>query len=243
MTELEADASILERIARFRADSLQASGTWPAKRELAAALRELLDCVCATDASEAELRKAAREIRESARLFASQPRMTEWPGVAEMALSGMETFHDRSPLVGLSNPIAPPLDLVPDPEAGVVRGTATFGAAYEGAPGCVHGGYVAAAFDEVLGMACIFSGHPGMTGELVTRYRRPTPIATELHFEGRFVRLDGRKIHTAGEVYAGDVVTAEASGLFIAITREKFEALSADRDRGAGASPAGPEPD
>jgi hypothetical protein len=229
MTETELKQSIVERVARFRADSLAATGTWPAKRNLAAALRELLDCVCATDASEAELLKTAEEVRTTARRFADQPRMAEPAGVAEMALSGMETFHDRSPLVGLSNPIAPPLDLVPDPSARLVCGSGSFGNAYEGAPGCVHGGYLAAAFDELLGMACIFSGGPGMTGELVTRYRRPTPTHTRLRFEGRLDRIEGRKLYTSGEIYAGDRITAEASGIFISITRDKFDELNVQR--------------
>jgi hypothetical protein len=223
------DASILDRIARFRSDGIEVSGTWPAKRELAAALRELLDCVCATDASEDELRRTADEIRATARRFAAQPVVVEPKGVAEMALAGMETFHDRSPLVGLSNPLAPPLEMLPDPEAGIVRGTGTFGSAYEGAPGCVHGGFIASAFDELLGMACIFSGNPGMTGELTTRYRRPTPIRTELRFEGRLDRVEGRRIYTVGEVYAGDQKTAEATGLFISIDRAKFEELNEKR--------------
>ncbi len=220
---------ILERVARFRADTLEAPGTWPAKRKLAGAVRALLDCICASDASESELLTSAEEIRGMAQRFAAQPKMTDPPGVAEMALSGMATFHDRSPVVGLSNPLAPPLDLAPDPERGLVGGTGIFGTAYEGAPGCVHGGYLAAAFDELLGMACIFSGNPGMTGEITIRYRRPTPIRTELRFEGRLDRVEGRKIFTSGEVYAGDVQTAQSSGLFISITREKFEALNEER--------------
>ena len=52
-------------------------------------------------------------------------------------------------------------------------GTATFGAAYEGPPGCVHGGFVAAAFDEVLGSTQSLSGEPGMTGRLTVNYRSP----------------------------------------------------------------------
>jgi hypothetical protein len=223
--------TILERIALFRAQSIEAPGTWPAKRRLAASVRELLDCICATDAAEEELLRTAAEIRSTARRFASQPRMKEPAGVAEMALSGMEVFHDRSPLVGLSNPLAPPLDVAPDPASGCVSGTGTFGSAYEGAPGCVHGGFLAAAFDEVLGMACIFSGNPGMTGELTIRYRRPTPIKTELRFEGRLERVEGRKIYTAGEIRAGDVVTVESKGLFISITRDKFEELNEERRR------------
>ena len=63
----------------------------------------------------------------------------------------------------------------------MIKGTVTFGSAYEGPPGHVHGGYVAAAFDELLGMTQSLGGMPGMTGTLTVRYRRPTPLRTELH--------------------------------------------------------------
>ncbi len=65
-----------------------------------------------------------------------------------------------------------------------VIGHANFGVAYEGPPGYVHGGIIAAAFDEVLGMAQSLTGNPGMTGTLSIRYRRPDPcLLTELVFE------------------------------------------------------------
>jgi acyl-coenzyme A thioesterase PaaI-like protein len=139
-------------------------------------------------------------------------------------------------MMGLANPLAPPLDLGPDLEAGVVRGTTTFGNAYEGAPGCVHGGFLAAALDEALGMACIFSDSPGMTGEFTVRYERPTPTKVPLRIEARLDRVEGRKIYTSGEICAGDTVTVKATGLFISISRDRFEELRADqqqRDREA----------
>ena len=67
--------------------------------------------------------------------------------------------------------IAPPATLATDLDAKLVRGEVEFGPAFEGAPGIVHGGFVAALLDEALGMATIFSGGPGMTGELTTRFR------------------------------------------------------------------------
>jgi hypothetical protein len=54
----------------------------------------------------------------------------------------------------------------------------TFGSAYEGPPGCVHGGYVAAAFDEMLGFVQSLGGNPGMTARLtfpIGVRRRSTP--------------------------------------------------------------------
>ncbi len=98
-------------------------------------------------------------------------------------------------------------------------GSAVFGSAYEGPPGAVHGGYVAAAFDEVLGYVQSMSGSPGMTGTLTVKYRKPTPIHTELFFEAELLRVEGRKIFTHGELFAGDLLTAEADGLFISVDR------------------------
>ncbi len=131
----------------------------------------------------------------------------------------------------MANPLAPPVRVAVRDDK--VIGHANFGVAYEGPPGHVHGGFIAAAFDEVLGMAQSLTGSPGMTGTLTIRYRRPTPLLTELVFEARVDRVEGRKIFTEGRLSAGGVVTAEAQGLFIAVGHERFvkmiEALGGER--------------
>ena len=76
---------------------------------------------------------------------------------------------------------------------------------------------MAAAFDEVLGSTQSLSGSPGMTGRLTVSYRSPTPLETELRFVGWLERVEGRKIFTQGELWAGDRLCAEAEGLFISI--------------------------
>jgi acyl-coenzyme A thioesterase PaaI-like protein len=111
-----------------------------------------------------------------------------------------------------------------------VRGTVCFGAAYEGPPGCVHGGFVAAAFDEVLGYAQSLTGNPGMTGTLTVRYRRPTPLHTELRFEAHVDRVEGRKIFALGTLHAGETLCAEAEGIFVSIDRTRFRALVEARE-------------
>ncbi len=227
MTE---QSEILEQIAEHRARLDDAPGNWAAKRKLAAAVRELMDCLCATDAPSEELLSIAAEVEKSARRFANQPRMLRPPGVAEASLlGGMESFMDRSPIKGLANPVAPPAELTPDHDAKVVHGSVTFGNAYEGAPGCAHGGWVAAIFDEALGMACIFSGGPAMTVELTVTYRKPTPTKVPLRIEARFDRQVGRKIYTSGDLWAGDQLIAQSQGLFIAIDFAKFEQLRAEK--------------
>ncbi len=62
-------------------------------------------------------------------------------------------------------------------------GTVNCGYAYEGPPGHIHGGHVAAIFDQFLGMAQLVGKNPGMTGTLTMRYLRPTPLNTDLDLE------------------------------------------------------------
>jgi len=225
--------SVAEHVAKMRASRGEApGGNWAAKRELAGAVRKLMDCLAATDAPSDELLSIAAQVEASAQRFATQPRMLEPPGVAEGSLvGGMETFMDRSPVKGLANPIAPPVDLMPDHDAQVVGATFTFGNAYEGAPGCAHGGFVAAVLDEALGMACIFSGGPAMTGEITIRYVKPTPINVPLRVEARFDRQEGRKIYTSGTVHAGELLVAKSHGVFISIDFSKFAVLREEKHR------------
>ena len=85
-------------------------------------------------------------------------------------------------------------------------------------------------FDELLGATQSLSGDQGMTAHLGVDYRRPTPLGVPLQLEGWFERREGRKIYTRGRLSAGDELTAEADGLFIAFDREKFRALLEARD-------------
>lgn len=206
----------------------------PARREarrVGYALRDLIERLTATSASVDDLAKAADAIEQLAGSLEGYPRGHVY-GYAESSTAGDPYAHfDHSPIMGQANPIAPPLFLaVVD---GKVEGHGRFGAAYEGPPGCVHGGHVAAAFDEVLGMTQSLAGNPGMTGRLIVHYRRPTPLYTDLRFVGTLDRVEGRKIFTTGYVYDGDTLTAEAEGLFISVNIAKMAALAVARDERA----------
>jgi acyl-coenzyme A thioesterase PaaI-like protein len=223
-----ADREHAERVARVRQAAKRAEGPWRAKRVLADALRELLEQLPATAAPAEQLETLVPVIRDAAHRFAAAGRA---PAASQPAslYAGMENFQDTGPIVGLSNPVAPPLEFTVDPVAQVARGTGRFGAAYEGAPGLLHGGILAAAFDELLGVATVFSGGPGMTRELTVRYLRPTPIGVELSFTARLERAEGRRLFVSAEVEASGVRTAEASGVFTAVGGEKFEAFARAR--------------
>jgi acyl-coenzyme A thioesterase PaaI-like protein len=155
-------------------------------------------------------------------------------------------FFDQSPLLGLANPLAPPITIGKSGERTAVA-SVVFGSAYEGPPGSVHGGYVAAAFDEVLGYVQSLGGNPGFTGTLTIQYRAPTPLHTELLFEAELVRVEGRKTYCEGRVFAGHTLCAEAEGIFIAVPVSRIDALMERRERyevargETGGGPATPE--
>ncbi|HEX6417307.1 MAG TPA: PaaI family thioesterase [Acidimicrobiales bacterium] len=194
------------------------------------AIRHIIDRLHGSPAPDRELAAVADELERLARRLDAFPGGSLYEGFGESPLAGRDphAFFDHSPMLGRANPLAPPVELWAD--GGVMRGRATFGSAYEGPPGCVHGGYIAAAFDEVLGSTQSLAGQPGMTGRLTIHYRSPTPLHEELLFEARVVEVSGRKTFTHGTLHAGDRLCAEGEGLFIAIDFPRLAEMQRRRD-------------
>ena len=97
-----------------------------------------------------------------------------------------------------------------------VTAVVCLGEAYEGPLGCVHGGYLAAIFDNLLGALPYKMAGPGaFTGRLTVRYRSLTPLDTELVLTGRVTDARSRRVTAAGQCHAGGVLTAEADALFV----------------------------
>ena len=71
--------------------------------------------------------------------------------------------------------------------------------------------------DCMLGVLVQVTGIPSVTGTLGLRYLQRTPLDQPLTLRARIVRCDGRKILTEGTVEHGEVRTADATGLFIAV--------------------------
>jgi len=206
----------------------------PRRAELhrtADALRRIIHRLHSSLADAGELAEVADDLERMTGRLEGLTAGSMYEGFGESPLAGADphAFFDHSPILGRANPLAPPIDLWAEDQ--VLHGRATFDAAYEGPPGCVHGGYVAAAFDEVLGSAQSFGGQPGMTGRLTVHYRSPTPLRTELRFAARVTEVTGRKTFTHGTLHAGGRLCAEAEGLFIAIDYGKMLELRAERER------------
>jgi acyl-coenzyme A thioesterase PaaI-like protein len=201
-----------------------------AARQVGDALRRVIDRLTATSAPPAVLREAVEKLTAVEDLLGPYTSVRGYAGAAEASgLAHDRAFFDWSPLLGQANPLAPPIHVAV--EGDQIVGHVRFGIAYEGPPGCVHGGYIAAAFDEVLGLTQSLSGKVGMTGTLTVKYRRPTPLHADLRLEGSVDSVQGRKVLTSGRMLAGDLLTAEATGLFITIRPEDFRAQSAQREQ------------
>jgi hypothetical protein len=198
-----------------------ASPPGPELRRLVDALRRATDLVVRPGAAPARLVDAAESVEAAAALLEgpTHPWQVSVPAHPSPALEPHE-FFPFSPMIGLYSPLAPPIHC--ELHDGAVVGRGVLGAAYEGPPGCVHGGIIAGLFDEILGVANIAAGVGAMTGTLTIVYRSPTPLYTDLRFEGRTATIDGRKVRTAGTLHAGDRLCAEADGVFILVEHERF---------------------
>nr|WP_281370148.1 PaaI family thioesterase [Naumannella cuiyingiana] len=127
-------------------------------------------------------------------------------------LSGVHG-QSRALIGGPANPLAPVVRWDKAEDAWV--GRTTLGVGYQGPPGRVHGGMVAALLDSVLGRAQPRDGLR-FTRTLTIDYLAATPLFTELVIRARPDDPGGRKVWITGEVEADGVVTATARGLWVA---------------------------
>lgn len=104
---------------------------------------------------------------------------------------------------------------------------------YQGYPGMVHGGVVAAMLDEVVGRAAM-AGDPNrfmFTGRLCLTYRKPVPLGQPLRMVGRLVRRRGRAARATGELRLRDgTLAVEATATLIDVpghtaSQEELDAL------------------
>ncbi len=188
---------------------------WVAKRRVADAIKQLTEALVTSSPNIDTMHAIAGQLEVTAEEFRGSPRIYgrfDWSASGEHGNFG-QVSHELNPMAGWSNPIAPPVNNWI--EGDLALGTCQCGWAYEGPPGSVHGGFVAAIFDQFLGMAQVLGGQPGMTGYLHVNYHRRTPLNTELKLEARLVKVEGRKTFMRGEMYAEGVMTASAEGLFV----------------------------
>ncbi len=190
---------------------------------LAAAIRQLTALVVGRPFEEATLADAADELERLTEMLTQAAGPGRLQRVPPGRRARVRDFLPTSPVIGEVNPHAPPAEIwsVTNDDGGrELRGRVRFGPAYEGPPGFVHGGVIAMVCDDILGAANMMAGQPGMTGTLTVRYRKPTPLETDLDLEARLVGRQGRKLRTWGGISCEGTLMAEVDGLFLAMAGE-----------------------
>jgi acyl-coenzyme A thioesterase PaaI-like protein len=191
------------------------------KHVLAQELRGLIADVLYLDVehvNEAELAEAEQLLTQAHKAIAALPDIRGKGGV--YGNRGDASLFERSPFSGRCNALATPLTVTYDGDRTLAH--ATYGEAYEGPPGSVHGGHVIAAFDDLLGVAQAVTGTAGFTGTLSVRLVARTPLHERIDYEAGVESHSGRKVTVWGRSTLRGELLAQATGVFIA-PREGLE--------------------
>jgi len=128
---------------------------------------------------------------------------------------------------GLANPYGLQLRFYA-PGPGEVEVSYTVPEHYQGFPGVVHGGIVAAMLDEVCGRVFIGEAPPRFmfTARLEVRYRQHVPVGVPLRLVGRAVKDRGRAAIACGEIYGPDEgLLAEAEALLVNVPEDLLDTV------------------
>lgn len=131
-------------------------------------------------------------------------------------------------ICGLENPVGLHLHIY-ETEPGIVESTYTAPEHFQGYPGVLHGGIVAAIIDELSGRAHMGSDplNPRFmfTAKLEVKYRKNVPIGRPLKIIGRAGKTKSRSAEAWAGIYDAetDELLAEGSTLLINVPEEQFD--------------------
>ncbi|CAO5177485.1 Thioesterase domain-containing protein [Frankia sp. AiPs1] len=202
--------------------------------EVADRLRRVTGLVLSAERPDPAIDALIRALDEAERALAGQVRASAVPRVGASVDSDNRVYIDHSRDVGSFHPFFPEYDLVVEGDR--ATGTVNFPIAFEGPPGLVHGGYLALFFDTAIQQHNCDLGLAGKTTKLALRYRRPTPLGTDLRFE--LTRsVDETRIHSTGTLRAGETVVCEAEMNAVKGDRSRLPAVSPRRASPGATSP------
>jgi acyl-coenzyme A thioesterase PaaI-like protein len=131
-------------------------------------------------------------------------------------------------ICGLENPAGLHLHFY-ETEPGAIETTYTAPEHFQGYPGVLHGGIVAAILDEVSGRAHMGSDpHASRfmyTAKLEVKYRRNVPIGRQLRIVGRAGKTKARSAEAWAGIYdaATEELLAEGAALLIDVPEDQFD--------------------
>jgi acyl-coenzyme A thioesterase PaaI-like protein len=131
---------------------------------------------------------------------------------------------------GRKNPLGLHLDFY-ELEPGIVQADLSVPDYFQGYPGVVHGGVLAAMLDETIGRVFMTGDPPRFmyTVQLSLRYRKPVPTQTPIRVIGRATRDNGKVANGEGEILGADgSVLAEAKGVYVNVPEETLASVDVE---------------
>jgi acyl-coenzyme A thioesterase PaaI-like protein len=128
---------------------------------------------------------------------------------------------------GLENPVGLHLRFYESGPGETIAGY-TVPEQYQGYPGVVHGGIVAAMLDEVTGRVHMNGDPPRFmyTARLEIRYRKNVPVGQPLQLVGRAGKSKGRTATAYGAIYGPDgELLAEAEALLVDVPEDVINSV------------------
>lgn len=209
----------------------------------AGAVRDLVHALSGHDVDDATLVDVTTAIEALVPRLTRAPRRTRAiPSFADIS-AGMPDPGDRRTyamadraVVGPANPTSVDvLDSRREGDEGIA--VVVFGPAFEGALGRVHGGMVAAVFDDLAGFVLAFVGRPGFSGRLEVSFRAPVPTEVPIEFRVRLREQHGRKLTVEGEARLDESILATAEIVMITVGQEHFATHAQDLPSGDRGDP------
>ncbi|OZG29206.1 hypothetical protein BH683_009800 [Williamsia sp. 1138] len=183
----------------------------------------------------AQLIEALRDVQEA--ITRSNPTASGAAAAAESlrtVAAGMRDFEvgedeqvsgKRWDLPGSGRALGPPLYLDTVTE-NTAAGRVTVGRFHSGRY-ALNGGITPLVFDEIMARLANSSGRPwARTAYLNVNFRAPAPLHAELSVTAELVSQEGRKRLVRGAIHHGDVLVADAEGLWVELKPEQTHNVS-----------------
>jgi molybdopterin converting factor small subunit/acyl-coenzyme A thioesterase PaaI-like protein len=200
-------------------------GTDDPRLAAAAGVRRLAHAISAHEADDATLHQISAFIVDVVPALEDTPRRERIvPTFGEGAViatltKGRHPMDDRA-VAGPAN--ATSVDFAARREGDEIVADANFGAAFEGAPGRVHGGMVAAVFDDLVGFILGMVGQPGFTGRITVVYKAPVPTERPVEFRARMRERTERTLVVDAEVRLAEKLLATCEATMVLVDGERW---------------------
>ncbi|MGW5076872.1 hypothetical protein [Rhodococcus sp. NPDC004095] len=201
----------------------------------AAAMRRMTGLLLALERDHPAVDEMLARLAEWERAIAPSAPRDPAPRIGPNPDPGRRVYLDHAFDIGAFNPSFPEyrFDRI---EADSASGTVCFPVPYEGPPGLVHGGFLGVFFD------CVAQHHncavraSGKTRSMNIRYRRPTPLLTDLAFDIARQPTE-RGVLSTVRLLHGDELLCTGEVDAVALSPDKLAGFRFDGRRADGGAP------